>query len=328
MALPSKLQQRVRARKFESDEEDEANISSSAAETDEGSDSDGSMSDGGHEMVQDIREAKSNENEVDDDESDVRFSFASLLVLSLPPPNQLQTSTSPPPHEPLSTISFGALASAATSLTTPRKRPAHAPTPSRSPSPFPEAAERLAGKKAPHPSTRTSKHAPTELSAKRAVSRKRAVVPTAVRTARDPRFSALSGALDEDRLRKNYAFLTGYRASEMAELRTRIRKTKDAAQKEGLKRELMVMESRERAEERKLKRQEVVREHRRKEREAVQGGKTPFFLKKAEIEKRTLVKRFEGLGEKKVARVVERRRKKLAGRERREMPVERRGADG
>ena len=84
------------------------------------------------------------------------------------------------------------------------------------------------------------------------------------------------------------------------------------------------MESRRKAEEGKEERQAVIREHRKLERERVRSGKTPYYLKEGEVRSKVLEKRFEGMGKRKVERVIERRRKKVAGREKKMMP-ERRG---
>ena len=125
-------------------------------------------------------------------------------------------------------------------------------------------------------------------------------------------------------MEKNYAFLNDYRSSEIAALKASIRSAKDLAMKEGLKRDLLSMESREKARKAKELAQDVLREHRKREKEAVRKGKKPFFLKKGERKKLALIKRFKGMGEKKVERVIERRRKKKAAKERRGMPMARR----
>ena len=238
---------------------------------------------------------------------------------------------SSPSSNELTNISFGALASAQSALGLKRKRsPTTAPYPSkrRSSSPgFPEAQERLVGKKDHRILSRTSKHAPAELSSKKAVSRKRSVIPTSTIEHRDPRFEALSGPLDTNKINNNYAFLTDYRASEIAALKADIRKTTDSATKMDLKKQLLSMESKEKARATKEVEQEVLREHRKREKGAVEKGKKPFYLKKGEQKKLALVKRFEGMGEKKLEKVIERRRKKKAGRERRNMP-DRRRLDG
>ena len=166
-----------------------------------------------------------------------------------------------------------------------------------------------------------------ELSSKKAVSRKRHVVSIPKVNARDPRFSLLSGDLDVDRVNQKYAFLNDYRASEVADLKQRMRSTKDLRAKEALKREIKSMEDRERARKRAEEEKAVVREHRKGEKERVKQGKKPFFLKKGEVKKQALVKRFEGMGEKKAEKVIERRRKKKAGKEKKAIPRARRRLD-
>lgn len=131
---------------------------------------------------------------------------------------------------------------------------------------------------------RSSKHAPATQSSKRAVTRKRTVVEVKKPVVRDPRFDPLTGPRpDEAVLKKRYSFLNDYKSSEMAELRAVVKKTKNEAEKEVLKRKLLSMESQQKAQAGKEKQQEIVREHRKKERELVKQGKKPFFLKKCEF---------------------------------------------
>jgi ribosomal RNA-processing protein 36 len=191
------------------------------------------------------------------------------------------------------------------------------------------------------PEKRSSKHAPVEMTAKKPVSRKRDFLTVTAETKkpqpRDPRFmplgpgaSAGSGSgskIDEIKARKAYAFLDEYRESEMQQLRAAIKKTKDPAQKEQLQRALTSMESRKKAQERKDRERAVLEEHRRKEKELVRQGKTPFYLKRSEQKKRVLVEQFQGLKKKQVDKVIERRRKKVAAREKKLLPMARRGAE-
>ena len=126
---------------------------------------------------------------------------------------------------------------------------------------------------------------------------------------------------------QKYAFLDDYRTSEITDLKQQVRSTKDVAAKEALKRELKSMEDRERARRRAEEEKAVIREHRKRERERIEQGKKPFFLKKGEIKKQALVNRFEGMGEKKAEKVVEKRRKKKAKKEKRSMPQARRNVN-
>lgn len=306
MALTEILRRRIRASKADLEEDDLPSLSDTEQSVHSPIDEDDSGSDTSDDM--DVEGADRDEPEVESDEDGSQ-------------PSQS-------PSNALTTISFGALVSAQASLGLKRKCSSTTttnPSKRRSTSPgFPEAQERLAGKKDHRVHPRTSKHAPTELSSKKAVSRKRSVVPTPTIEHRDPRFEALSGPLDTNKLNNNYSFLKGYRASEIAALKADIRKTTDQATKADLKKQLLSMESKEKARASKEVEQEVLREHRKREKEAVGMGKKPFYLKKGEQKKLALVKRFEGMGEKKVERVIERRRKKKAGRERKNMPDRRR----
>ena len=166
-----------------------------------------------------------------------------------------------------------------------------------------------------------------ELSSKKAVSRKRQVVSMSKLQPRDPRFSSLSGILDVNHVNQKYAFLNEYRASEIGNLKQQIRNTKDLAAKAASKRELKSMEDQERTRRRAEEEKAVVREHRKGEREKVKQGKKPFFLKKGEVKKQALVKRFERMGEKKAEKVMEKKRKKKAGKEKKAMPRIRRRED-
>jgi ribosomal RNA-processing protein 36 len=325
MAVESLLQRRVRPQKQEIEDDavesegfDSANdIEEAESGSEEGSD-DGEGS-GSQSEVQ------SQDEEDEDDNSEVPTWLESCDIISNTPKASSALSET---LNPLANISFGALASAQESLGSKRKRTG--PTsllPSkrqRSLSPFAEAAERKAGKKAAQPDHRSSKHAPTELSSKKAVSRKRTVVAVPTVQARDPRFSAVSGFVDTEKIKNKYAFLNDYRASEIAELKTQMRAAKDDAAKEELKQQIRRMEDRERARLREDEKQAVVREHRKKEREMIGQGKKPYYLKEGEVKKAVLVKRFEGMSERKVERVIEKRRKKKTGKERRNMPFGRR----
>ncbi len=251
--------------------------------------------------------------------------------------------------EDLTSISFGALAKAQESLGSLKRRRGEDCSPTsgstKKPRLFPDTAgafkvtdsgideeQRDDGrvkKSKPGNLSRSSKHAPAEQSSKKPVSRRREVIPAAKLQRRDPRFEPLGGPggrVDDERTKKNYAFLDTYRESEMAELRAAIRTSNDEQAKAEWKRALLVMESRKKAQEAKERRQGVVRAHRAREKELVKQGKKPFYLKKAELQRRALVERFEGMGEKQVDKVIERRRKKMAAMERRRIPEGRRGS--
>jgi len=149
------------------------------------------------------------------------------------------------------------------------------------------------------------------------------------REVRDPRFEPLAtgpsdSAADGERVRRAYGFLDEYREDEMKELKNAIRITKDEEAKDKLKRALLSMESRKKAQARKDKETEILTKHRREEKEKVKQGKQPFYLKKAEQKKRLLLDQFGELKGKQLDRVIERRRKKVEGKEKKKMPFARR----
>ncbi|KAI9796229.1 MAG: rRNA biogenesis protein rrp36 [Candelina submexicana] len=174
---------------------------------------------------------------------------------------------------------------------------------------------------------RTSKHAPAEISSKKAVSRKREVVSIAKRDYRDPRFEPLNGHLDESSLRRRYSFLDVYRTDERISLKNEIKKTKDGTTKEKLKRALLSMESKKQAQDAKDKQQEILRRHRSAEKDLIKRGKKPFYLKESEKKRLALVDRYSNLKGKQLDRILERKRKKKASKEKQNMPWTRRDTD-
>ncbi|KAF2443864.1 DUF947-domain-containing protein [Karstenula rhodostoma CBS 690.94] len=174
------------------------------------------------------------------------------------------------------------------------------------------------------PAGRSSKHAPAVQTSRKAVSRKRQVVDAKKPKFRDPRFD-VGAPPDEHTLQNRYAFINDYKKSEMNDLRDAIKKTKNDADKEKLKKKLMSMESQMKAQRNKDQQQDVIREHKKKERELIKQGKQPFFLKKSEQKKIALVERFQNMKSKDRDRAIERRRKKATAKERKNMPDERRG---
>jgi ribosomal RNA-processing protein 36 len=253
------------------------------------------------------------------------------------------------PQIDASQLSFGALAKAQSALGSSARRrradTAEEKADDESTHPTKGDHETEKKKKKPEKEKRPSKHAPAVASSKFPVSRKRDFLTvTAVELKkpqpRDPRFmplgpgattssssSSSKSKIEEIKARKAYAFLDEYRESEMRQLREAIKKTKNAAQREELQKALMSMESRKKAQERKDKERAVIEEHRKKEKELVKQGKKPFYLKRSEQKKRVLVDQFQGMKKKQVDKVIERRRKKIAGKEKKLLPLARRGAE-
>ncbi|KAI6354124.1 rRNA biogenesis protein rrp36 [Pyricularia grisea] len=176
---------------------------------------------------------------------------------------------------------------------------------------------------------RKTKSAPEEMSSKRPVSRYREVVkppPNARPKPRDVRFEQELTGEDYQRFRRNYAFLDQYRDEEMAKLREIISRKKGVtpADREDAKLKLRKMEDEKRSQERKDREYELMREHKKKEKELVKQGKKPFFLKKSEQKKLLLMDKFAGMSKSQVDKAIEKKRKKVAGKEKKQLPFARR----
>lgn len=186
--------------------------------------------------------------------------------------------------------------------------------------------------------SRTTKHAPTVQSSKHAVSRKRIVVePPATPKPRDPRFDSavLSNALPHSAgavgsvqaaARQNYAFLDKYRAEELDALKKQLAKTKNPEEKDRLKRVLTSIMDRHRSFERKERERRIASEHRKHEREMIREGKkkNPHYLKKSELVKKAQVERYKEMNGPERQKALQKRRKKMASKEKKGMPFARR----
>jgi ribosomal RNA-processing protein 36 len=187
---------------------------------------------------------------------------------------------------------------------------------------------------------RSSKHAPTTMSSKRQVTRRRGAVEVPKANIRDPRFDPIAD-LDREKIRKNYLFLDDYVDSEIKDIKATLKTQKTpksgikkkkvkAAPKlseeevEALKRELVQKESKRQAQKARDRTSDVIKEHKQKERELVRSGKKAYFLKNSEIKEKVLVKQFEGMSEGKREKAMEKKRRRIASKERKNMPDTRR----
>ena len=173
--------------------------------------------------------------------------------------------------------------------------------------------------------SRTSKHAPASQSSRHQVTRKRTVVDVPKRTFRDPRFDALhQQSTHPGNSAKAYSFLRDYQKDEIAELKTAIKQTRNEDDKETLKRKVISMQNKIKSEEAKEREQEVLRQHRREEREKVEQGKKPFYLKQKDVKERAMVEKFKGMKNKDREKLMQKRKRKEDQKEKRRMPEARR----
>ncbi|KAK2811773.1 hypothetical protein FQN50_001811 [Emmonsiellopsis sp. PD_5] len=348
MAISQKLNQRVRARPDEDEIEEFSDELASDEVSDEGESGAEDEEDTDGEGDEDGEDEDGQSNSDASSEADTNVT-PSLQTISFGALAKAQASLGKRKRDP--STSHDAAASSSPSS---RKRTAPSPPPASS-----EGPQEYPKKPRQTLSHRSSKHAPTIQSSRHAVTRKRTIIePPAVPKARDPRFDSVvlnhsiptsnTAALNKAAAHasKNYSFLNEYRSDELTALRKQLAiaqgkvpgkkgkqkkaKAGDPYEAERLKRLITSMTDRQRTFERKEKEKEVLAEHRRKEREMIREGKksAPWFMKKGDVRKEADTKRFEEMGGKERARALERRRKKVAGKERREMPWGRRGVEG
>ncbi|OMJ12808.1 rRNA biogenesis protein RRP36 [Smittium culicis] len=179
-------------------------------------------------------------------------------------------------------------------------------------------------------SKKKTKNAPSEMSSKRPVSRFRAVVPVKSDKPYDPRFDKATGHFNKDLFEKSYSFLNDYRASEVEEIQNKISKlkNKDTQKVEEYESMLKQIKSKMLTDVNKTKLNDIRKEHRKREKELVEQGKKPFFLKKSTVKQIELSERFEKLkGTKKLDMLLEKKRKRNAAKDHKSMPFKRRNKD-
>ena len=173
--------------------------------------------------------------------------------------------------------------------------------------------------------SRSSKHAPASQSSKRQVTRKRNVIDAPKRKSRDPRFEALhQDTTPIGHMDRAYSFLTEYQKSDIKELKSALKATRDEDDREKLKRKIGSMENRIKSKEAKDREQEIIRSHRKAEREKLQSGKLPYYLKHKDVKERALGEKFKSMSGKEREKVMERRKRRDEQKEKKRMPSSRR----
>ncbi|ODO08497.1 rRNA biogenesis protein RRP36 [Cryptococcus wingfieldii CBS 7118] len=185
---------------------------------------------------------------------------------------------------------------------------------------------------------RSNKHAPAAMSTKRQVTRKRQVIDVPKPERRDPRFSSLSaGHANADLHHKSYSFLPSLLKEELVSLKAQVAAAKKAEKQCSLRDKPQRVEERERLEEEmgrvrtrlaRGEKEELERETlakaKKEEREKRESGKGAWYMKKGEKRDLLLKARFEDLeksgGKTAVKKLVERKRKKIAGKEKKSRP--------
>ncbi|CAL8464266.1 g3801 [Coccomyxa elongata] len=176
---------------------------------------------------------------------------------------------------------------------------------------------------------RENKNRPMEMSSKRPVPRLREVVQVTKKETRDPRFDSLSGALQPDRFRKQYAFLYDEQLpAEREELKATLQKAKAVDKKKELQAQLTRVQQQIQEERSRRRKEAWEAEQKKNEREAVKAGKGVFFQKRSEKKRQELIRRYQELkATGHLAKVMAKRQKRNAAKDHRYVPSTRRQTD-
>jgi len=184
---------------------------------------------------------------------------------------------------------------------------------------------------------RSSKHAPTEVTSKRPVTRKRQVVEVPKLIPRDPRFLPMTGEFSADKFQQSYSFLAENHKKELSALREALKQARKLLSssprdlrserehevhrlEQAIKRaESLVNKDRLDQVQRdalgKIKKEEVAKRTQ---------GKGEWHLKRGEVQKVVVQARYEALakegGQRAVKRAIEKKQKKESQKEKRSRP--------
>lgn len=174
---------------------------------------------------------------------------------------------------------------------------------------------------------RLKKDRPREISSKRPVpfGRERCLgiddgqgKERSVRKAFDPRFEDHCGDLRDGHVERNYAFVNGLRERRKKSLLQAVKKN---SENEEASNELRRMEEEDNRRKVIERRKDILQKVRQEEKEAVKRGKKPFFMKESALRKIEVESKFKELKKKGgVKKYIEKRRRRLASKDRKLLP--------
>ncbi|KAI5449389.1 rRNA biogenesis protein rrp36 [Naganishia albida] len=188
---------------------------------------------------------------------------------------------------------------------------------------------------------REGKHAPMVMSAKKPVTRRRQVVELEKTERRDPRFGSLSaGVQDPNLTAQSYSFVSGMMSDEYNTLKSALREAlkrersapwAEQAQRVAEREEIEVRLHRARSAyeryQREQREKKVLQEVKKEERAKQAEGKGEWHMKRADKKDLLLKARFQALeqegGKRKVKKAIEKKQKKIAGKEKKSRPFAR-----
>ncbi|PPQ62840.1 hypothetical protein CVT24_000534 [Panaeolus cyanescens] len=189
---------------------------------------------------------------------------------------------------------------------------------------------------------RSNKHAPTEVTSKRPVSRKRIVVDVPKVVPRDPRFLPTAGEFSSDKFHQNFAFLAENHKKELATLKETLkharkllanspRDQRTEREHEVYRLEQAVKRAESMVNKDRLDRvsREALRHAKKTEAEKQQQGKGQWFMKKKDKQELLVKARYDALakegGQRAVKKAIEKKQKKEGQKEKRSRPFAKEG---
>ncbi|KAG2361702.1 hypothetical protein BDR07DRAFT_1408914 [Suillus spraguei] len=184
---------------------------------------------------------------------------------------------------------------------------------------------------------RSSKHAPTEITSKRPVTRRRTVIESKAPIPRDPRFLHITGNYDPQKFKSQYSFLSTLHTSELSTLRSNLslarklllnspKDLRAAREREVGRLELAVKraESGVNRDKREKVEMEALERVEREEREKRKKGKAGWWMKSAEKKELLIKARYDAIassgGNRAVKKAIEKKQKKQSQKEKRSRP--------
>lgn len=168
------------------------------------------------------------------------------------------------------------------------------------------------------------REAPVELPANRAVKRHRTVVPVARIERRDPRFEDTSGKFDQEIFDQAYGFLGEYKDSEIQALKKEVKDLKDPEERKEMLAVLKRLQQQRADEQRAAAVRKVAADTAKESRAHVSAGGKAFYLKKRDLRELAAVERFKTLearGGNALDKALQKRRKKIASKDRKKLPM-------
>lgn len=184
---------------------------------------------------------------------------------------------------------------------------------------------------------RSSKHAPTEVTSKKPVTRRRQVVEAPNIQPRDPRFLPLTGELAPQKFKQSYAFLADMHRTELATLRDNLSRARKllansprhlhderTREVDTLERALKKAESAVHRDKRDEVEQRALERAAKEERERRAQGKGSWYMKEKERRELLTRARHDALaaegGKSAVSKAIDKKRKKIAQKEKKARP--------